>query len=236
MGAGSSDSRTFYARAVRRISANVEAGRLRTGNEAGGPRKTGRAGPTTMEEDLNHAHLRPRLPRRRCSVPHCSPGPAGRSARPRRRSRSPRRTAEIEADRRQGDDPQRLPRRRPRSGDLGQRRRPPSPRRPGRSSAKSPPTTSRSGPRASPRRSSRRNRTWSACRRSPSGGPARPSLEPLLGGSPPKATTVRYDYLAELLKQLNKGKERYRAAVVNPSSTSKRPPTRTASPATARTR
>ena len=31
-----------------------------------------------------------------------------------------------------------------------------------------------------------------------------------------KATTVRYDYLNELLTQLNKGKQRYRAAVVNP--------------------
>jgi endonuclease/exonuclease/phosphatase family metal-dependent hydrolase len=43
-----------------------------------------------------------------------------------------------------------------------------------------------------------------------------PSLETLLGGSKPHATTVRYDYLAELLAQLNKGKKRYRAAVVNP--------------------
>jgi endonuclease/exonuclease/phosphatase family metal-dependent hydrolase len=43
-----------------------------------------------------------------------------------------------------------------------------------------------------------------------------PSLEALLGGSEPHATTVRYDYLAELLKQLNKGKKRYRAAVVSP--------------------
>ena len=43
-----------------------------------------------------------------------------------------------------------------------------------------------------------------------------PGLESLLSGTPPKATTVRYDYLAELLKQLNKGKNRYRAAVVNP--------------------
>jgi endonuclease/exonuclease/phosphatase family metal-dependent hydrolase len=43
-----------------------------------------------------------------------------------------------------------------------------------------------------------------------------PSLETLLGGSEPKATTVRYDYLKELLAQLNKGKKRYRAAVVNP--------------------
>jgi hypothetical protein len=43
-----------------------------------------------------------------------------------------------------------------------------------------------------------------------------PSLEPLLGGSLPKATTVRYDYLTELLKELNKGKQRYRAVVVNP--------------------
>jgi endonuclease/exonuclease/phosphatase family metal-dependent hydrolase len=43
-----------------------------------------------------------------------------------------------------------------------------------------------------------------------------PGLESLLSGTPPKATTVRYDYLAELLKQLNKGKDRYRAAVVNP--------------------
>jgi endonuclease/exonuclease/phosphatase family metal-dependent hydrolase len=43
-----------------------------------------------------------------------------------------------------------------------------------------------------------------------------PGLESLLSGTPPKATQVRYDYLAELLKQLNKGKNRYRAAVVNP--------------------
>jgi hypothetical protein len=63
-----------------------------------------------------------------------------------------------------------------------------------------------------------------------------PSLETLLGGSKPHAETVRYDYLTELLAQLNKGKKRYRAAVVNPSSTSKRPPTRTASPVTAPTR
>jgi endonuclease/exonuclease/phosphatase family metal-dependent hydrolase len=43
-----------------------------------------------------------------------------------------------------------------------------------------------------------------------------PSLETLLGGSEPHATTVRYDYLAELLAALNKGKKRYRAVVVNP--------------------
>jgi endonuclease/exonuclease/phosphatase family metal-dependent hydrolase len=43
-----------------------------------------------------------------------------------------------------------------------------------------------------------------------------PSLETLLGGSEPHAETVRYDYLAELMAQLNKGKKRYRAAVVNP--------------------
>jgi endonuclease/exonuclease/phosphatase family metal-dependent hydrolase len=43
-----------------------------------------------------------------------------------------------------------------------------------------------------------------------------PSLETLLGGSEPHAETVRYDYLKELLAQLNKGKKRYRAAVVNP--------------------
>jgi endonuclease/exonuclease/phosphatase family metal-dependent hydrolase len=41
-----------------------------------------------------------------------------------------------------------------------------------------------------------------------------PSLEPLLGSSGPTATAVRYDYLDELLDQLNKGKERYRVAVV----------------------
>lgn len=40
-----------------------------------------------------------------------------------------------------------------------------------------------------------------------------PSLEPLIGGSGPTATTVRYDYLQLLLKQLNKGKKRYRVAV-----------------------
>ena len=43
-----------------------------------------------------------------------------------------------------------------------------------------------------------------------------PSLEPLLGTAGPTATTVRYDYLVELLAQLNKGKKRYRAAVVQP--------------------
>jgi endonuclease/exonuclease/phosphatase family metal-dependent hydrolase len=41
-----------------------------------------------------------------------------------------------------------------------------------------------------------------------------PSLEPLLSPAGPTATTVRYDYLAELLAQLNKGKKRYRVAVV----------------------
>lgn len=43
-----------------------------------------------------------------------------------------------------------------------------------------------------------------------------PSLETLLGGSKPHAETVRYDYLKELLAQLNKGRRRYRAAVVEP--------------------
>jgi endonuclease/exonuclease/phosphatase family metal-dependent hydrolase len=43
-----------------------------------------------------------------------------------------------------------------------------------------------------------------------------PSLETLLGGSKAHAETVRYDYLTELLAQLNKGKKRYRAAVVQP--------------------
>src|SRR5262249_32632926 len=42
-----------------------------------------------------------------------------------------------------------------------------------------------------------------------------PSLEPLLGGSPPTAATVRYDYLQLLLEQLNKGKKRYRVAAAN---------------------
>lgn len=41
-----------------------------------------------------------------------------------------------------------------------------------------------------------------------------PSLEPLLGSSGPTAATVRYDYLKELLARLNKGKKRYRVAVV----------------------
>jgi len=46
-----------------------------------------------------------------------------------------------------------------------------------------------------------------------------PSLEPLLNsGAEPQATTVRYDYLAELLAQLNKGKGKpqYRVAVELP--------------------
>ena len=40
-----------------------------------------------------------------------------------------------------------------------------------------------------------------------------PSLEPLIGGSGPTATAVRYDYLQLLLKRLNSGKKRYRVAV-----------------------
>ena len=56
------------------------------------------------------------------------------------------------------------------------------------------------------RRSSRRNPTWSACRRSRSGAPARPASNRCSTGATPTATTVRYDYLAELLAQLNKGK------------------------------
>jgi endonuclease/exonuclease/phosphatase family metal-dependent hydrolase len=43
-----------------------------------------------------------------------------------------------------------------------------------------------------------------------------PSLESLLGGSAPTASTVRYDYLEELLAALNRGKKRYRAVDVNP--------------------
>jgi len=42
---------------------------------------------------------------------------------------------------------------------------------------------------------------------------APPSLEPVLTGVP-TATTVRYDYLAELLAQLNKGPDRYDVVVV----------------------
>ena len=41
-----------------------------------------------------------------------------------------------------------------------------------------------------------------------------PSLEPLLSPAGPTATAVRYDYMDELLDRLNKGKERYRVAVV----------------------
>jgi endonuclease/exonuclease/phosphatase family metal-dependent hydrolase len=42
-----------------------------------------------------------------------------------------------------------------------------------------------------------------------------PSLEPLLNtGAKPTATAVRYDYLKELMARLNKGKKRYRVAVV----------------------
>jgi endonuclease/exonuclease/phosphatase family metal-dependent hydrolase len=40
-----------------------------------------------------------------------------------------------------------------------------------------------------------------------------PSLEPVLTGVP-TATTVRYDYLAELLAELNKGPDRYEVVVV----------------------
>jgi endonuclease/exonuclease/phosphatase family metal-dependent hydrolase len=42
-----------------------------------------------------------------------------------------------------------------------------------------------------------------------------PSLEALLGGHPPNATQVRYDYLQSLLERLNKGKKRYRVAATN---------------------
>jgi endonuclease/exonuclease/phosphatase family metal-dependent hydrolase len=41
-----------------------------------------------------------------------------------------------------------------------------------------------------------------------------PSLEPLLSPAGATATTVRYDYLTELLDRLNSGKKRYRVAVV----------------------
>jgi len=41
-----------------------------------------------------------------------------------------------------------------------------------------------------------------------------PSLEPLLGSAGATASTVRYDYLTELLDRLNSGKKRYRVAVV----------------------
>jgi endonuclease/exonuclease/phosphatase family metal-dependent hydrolase len=42
-----------------------------------------------------------------------------------------------------------------------------------------------------------------------------PSLEPLLNsGAKPTASTVRYDFLKELLARLNKGQSRYRIAVV----------------------
>ena len=82
--------------------------------------------------------------------------------------------------------------------------------RPARSCAKSPPTTSRPGPRAWRRRSSTRSPTWSACRRSPSGAPARRAWHPLLSGEP-TATTVRYDYLQLLLDQLNKGQDALRS-------------------------
>jgi endonuclease/exonuclease/phosphatase family metal-dependent hydrolase len=44
---------------------------------------------------------------------------------------------------------------------------------------------------------------------------APPSLGPIFSGKP-EATTVKYDFLALLLAQLNKGKTRYRAAVVQP--------------------
>lgn len=43
---------------------------------------------------------------------------------------------------------------------------------------------------------------------------APPSLEPLLGSSGPTATAVRYDYLQLLMQRLNKGKKRYRVAIV----------------------
>jgi endonuclease/exonuclease/phosphatase family metal-dependent hydrolase len=42
---------------------------------------------------------------------------------------------------------------------------------------------------------------------------APPSLDPVLSGVP-TATTVRYDYLAELLAELNKGPDRYEVVVV----------------------
>src|SRR3954453_18593723 len=42
-----------------------------------------------------------------------------------------------------------------------------------------------------------------------------PDLTPVLTGQP-TATTVRYDYLAELLAELNKGPDRYEVVVVQP--------------------
>ena len=136
-----------------------------------------------------------------------------------------------EGHRRQRDDPQPLPRRRPDAGDRsstsigGFIEANGEILRAGRRTA-----TSRSAPRAWPRRSSKRNRTWSACRRSRSGGPRRPSLGRSSSGVP-IATTVKYDFLQLLLAQLNKGRARsYRGrSSSSPSSTSRRRPTPTES-------
>ena len=59
---------------------------------------------------------------------------------------------------------------------------------------------------------------------------APPSVLPLVTG--PSATTVRYDYLAELLKEVNKAfsAPTTKSSSSSRSSTSRRPPTRTASP------
>ena len=108
---------------------------------------------------------------------------------------------------RRRDDPQPLPRRRPDAGDRRdnpgriRRRQRPDPAR------SRPPTTSRPGPRAWPTRSSTRSPTWSACRRWRSGAPRRSTRRP----DRADATTVRYDYLPELLAELNKGRTALRS-------------------------
>ena len=81
------------------------------------------------------------------------------------------------------------------------------------STARSKRPTSRSAPRGWPRRSCKKNPTWSACRRWRSGAPPRPRSVPLFSGKP-EATTVKYDFLKLLLAQLNKKKALYKPVVV----------------------
>ena len=110
------------------------------------------------------------------------------------------------------DDPQPLPRRGPGAGDRRPQPRKPSSPPPGRSCAKSPPTTSRPGPRAWRRRSSPKKPDLVGLQEVALWRTGPPSLAPVLSGVP-TATTVRYDYLQLLLDQLNKGPDRYEVVV-----------------------
>ena len=124
----------------------------------------------------------------------------------------------------QRDDPEPLPRGRPGTGDRRARIRKHCSRptaRSSRSRTQRLPDPGRGPGGGDPRPPSP---TWSACRRSPSG--ARPAGQPGVLISGPERDHGRYDYLQELLGELNAGGQEYEVVVVQPEFDSRgRPPT-----------